>query len=537
VVDRARLRLRPPVAGQPYTFEQRAVDGNWREAPWLPSGQVALDEWHEVVLRDRILWAATPAGIVSFDYTPGGQALLNPDTVHLVRKPAGGQGECEVTEMELQDQRLLLRCNMDAKRVFQGALSDQADTNVFTPLAGGDPFAERELVSEATSGYWQWRLHGRAGGNPGSLQMRLHGEEQDLFDGRFDFDTLNSLALFADSLLEIGTDRGGWFRSPLDTLHPRGLQRTSVAGLDPGQFNRVQINFASGQHTLCLQTIQGYFVRLAPDDRHEQLAHCLEYLADEPLWRYERDGQQLVVTAPASIGGAAQRQLVRGRFGDDTLTGPPVTGSDEAGIFYLWPTYAAIFRLDQNLAVTHIYGPNFPGLSEGATPGALFLTATGTPVYAGASFLYTLEEPRTPLATASLAGPEGAVPVEAFDGAYDSIAVRWQASPARSWNLLRPGDAEFLLRDGLQVHVAAFDRFNQKRVRWGDPPPWLEMRFEAAWIDVYWAGAQQRYPIILPVDFTLLKPILAGNRLILIGDHEILEVNLERAMVGAFEAR
>jgi hypothetical protein len=77
--------------------------------------------------------------------------------------------------------------------------------------------------------------------------------------------------------------------------------------------------------------------------------------------------------------------------------------------------------------------------------------------------------------------------VEAFDGAYDSVAVHWQVGPARSWNLLRPGDAEFLLRDGLQVHVAVFDRFNQKRVGWGDPLPWLEVRFGAAWVDVYWA--------------------------------------------------
>jgi len=535
VVDHARLRLLPPTADQTYTFEQRALNGIWHALPWQ-DGRVAIDDWHAVVLIDSTLWAATPVGMVGFGYNPNQQAVLNGDSVQVVREPGNAQGICNITDMEVQSGQVLARCDADSKQVFQGTLTHQADTKVFAPLPGYDPFAERELVSEAASGYWQWHLRGRAGGSAGFLEMKLHGEALELFDGRFVFDTINSLALFAAGMVESGTEFGGWFRAPLDSLQPRALQRTNLVDLDPTQFNRVQINFASEQRMLCLQTTQGQFIRLAPNDSHEQLENCLEYLDDDHLWRYERDNQNLMITAPTSVGGAAQRALVAGRFGDDTLIGLPVTGADETGIFYLWPTYAGVFRMNQALEVTKVYGPNFPGLPAGAAPRALFLTAAGTPAYASPTFLYALDEPRAPLATATLVGPEATMPIEVFDGAYDTIQVRWQAAPAPNWNLVRQTDPGFLTREGLQINVSDFDKFNQKRVAWDDPAPWLELHFAPGRIDVTWTGAQQSYPVTLPPGFALIKSILAEDRLLLIGEHEILEVNVERAMVGAFAA-
>lgn len=534
VVDHARLRLRTPNADQPYLFEQRAMNGVWHALPWL-AGRVALDDWHEVVLQDNTLWAATPVGIVAFQYRPNGPALLDGDTVQIVREPRDQQGLCSVTDMEQQAEQVLVRCDANSKQVFQGMLTNQKDTNNFTPFTRGDPFAERELVNEAKSGYWQWRLKGRAGGSVGSLQMMLHGEALELANGRFVFDTINSLALFKPGMLESGTDLGGWFRTPLDSFHVRDFKRTALVDLDPTQVKQVRINFASGQQMLCLQTPQGKFIRLAPNDTHEELENCLEYLADDPLWRYERDEKGLQVTAPTSIGGAAHRLLLQGRFSDDTMMGPPITGRDATGLFYLWPTYAGVFRLNQALKPTKIYGPNFPGLPDGATPSALILTAQGTPAYATSTLLYALEEPRAPLKTAPLVGPTSAIPLEAFEGAYDTLQVRWRPAPTPSWNVLRPTDAGFLLRDGLQINVSGFDKFNQKRVAWHDPAPWIELHFAPTQLTVTWSGAQQSYPIALPAGFTLIRPILAKDRLLLIGAHEILEINLARGMVGAFE--
>jgi len=535
VVDGARLRLLTPTAGEPYTFEQRALSGLWHPLPWQ-EGRVALDAWHEVVLQNDTLWAATPMGIVSFDYRAKGQAVLDAETVHIVREPEAVPDECTISDMEMQGDQLLVRCNGRSNRVYRGDIGHHADTNVFTPIPAPDPFAERELVSAEETGYWQWHVRGRAGESDGSLQMMLHGEELELSAGRFEFDTINSLALFEADQVDSGTNVGGWFRMPRDSFHPRDMQRTELVDLDPTQMNRVHITLASKQRMLCLQTTRGQFIRLAPDDTHERLANCLEYLDEDGLWRYERDEHTLVATAPTSIGGAARRALVQGRFGDDTMIGPPVTGADDSGVFHLWPTYAGIFRMNQGFEEMAIYGPNFPGLPDGVAPSALFLAEGETPAYAGSTFLYSIEEPRTPLDTAPLAGPEGAIPLEVIDSVQNTVQVRWQAAPAPGWTLLSQSDANFSMRESLLVDVSEFNKFNQKRVAWDDPSPWIELHFEPGRIDVQWTGAQQSYSFVLPPEFVLLKPILAADRLLLIGQHEILAVNLERAMVGAFAA-
>ena len=51
-----------------------------------------------------------------------------------------------------------------------------------------------------------------------------------------------------------------------------------------------------------------------------------------------------------------------------------------------------------------------------------------------------------------------------------------------------------------------------------------------------WAGGGPGTPLPLPTDFQLVAPLVVGRRLYLVGAHEFLELNLERAMRAAFEA-
>ncbi|MCB0121847.1 MAG: hypothetical protein KDE58_06355, partial [Caldilineaceae bacterium] len=537
VVNRGRLRLLTPADGEAYTFEQRALDNRWRPLPWL-EGQVAVDAWQEVLLQGNTLWAATPVGIVAFTYRPGQPVVLDSNNLHVIEKPGESPEHCAISDMRVQGAQLLLRCGNDSKAVYQGRLTVEADRDLFTAHTGDDPFADYELISNDASGYWQWDVQGRAGGSNGSLQLQLHGEDIDLSTGRFAFDTINSLALFAADRVELGTDWGGWFRTPRDSVHPRDLRRTALGELDAAAVNHVQITNADEQAMLCLQLPVGQSIRLAPKDAHEQLERCPEYLDADALWRYERMEDGLSASAPASIGGVALRTLVNGRFSDDTLVGLPATGADENIPYYLWPTHAGVFRVDHDgnsFTRAQIYGPNFPGLPSGSAPRALFLADGEIPAYAGTNYLYSLET-RAPLQTAPFTSPANLLPQEVHDGAYDTVEVRWQGPDEPSWHLLYYPDAEFLLPSVRQVNISTFDKYQQKRIAWHNPEPWIELYFGPQQISARRPGENQHYPIQLPDEFTLVEPIVADDRLLLVGDHEILEVNLEAAVVGAFTA-
>ncbi len=535
VVNQHRLRMLTPAAGEPYTFEQRALDNRWQPLPWL-EGQVAIDAWREVLLQGETLWAATPVGIASFSYHPGGEAMLDGNTLHIIAKPGESSDQCEISDMRTQGTQLLVRCGNDSQAVYQGRLTIEQDHDLFTAHSGSDPFAEYTLISNDDSSYWQWDLQGRAGGSNGSLQLQLHDEAIELSTGRFAFDTINSLALFAADRVELGTDWGGWFRAPRTSVHPRELLRTELSELDAAAVNHVQITTADEQPMLCLQLTSGQSIRLAPTDAHEQLERCPEYLDADALWRYERMDDALSSSAPASIGGVALRTLVNGRFSDDTLVGLPATGALEDTPYYLWPTYAGVFQIEQSgetLSRARIHAPNFPGLPAGTAPRALFLAGGELPAYAGTTYLYGLET-RAPLQTAPFTAPANTLPQELHEGAYDTVEVRWQGPAEPSWHLLYYPDAEFLRPSVRQINISAFDKFQQKRIAWNDPTPWIELYFSPHQLSVRRPGDDQHYPIQLPDEFTLVEPIVADDRLVLVGAHEILEVNLQTAMVGAF---
>lgn len=533
ILDRKRLRLLPPRPGESHDFEQRTLDGQWLPLPW-ESGRVALDWWHELLVMGDQLWAATPVGLVAFSRDAKGQARLDADAVVVVREPVDRQGACEITDLSVENGTVLARCDADRAKVYQGHLDGQRDTGVFQLFNGPDPFAEQELISKKDTGYWQWRLTGREGGRRGSLVGTLHQEEIQLVGGRFDFDTVRSVALFETDLLEIGTEAYGWFRAPRASVHVRDLERPRVPKIDPTAVTGVGITRVGEEQRLCLLESGGSYVRLARDRAPEYIESCSEYLGDDGFWRYAKDGERLLITTPNSIGGAAMRHLEAGRFTDDVVTGLPVTGKDAGGVFYLLPTQAGVLRLDRYLRGVRIHAPPFAGLPEGFTPDVLFMLDFESPIYAGHSAFHHLDQVRQPVAELGFHAPQDAALQAVEDGPQDFIHIHWVVQGERVWDLVRRSDFAPLLRNNLLVNLSGFDTFDDNWTEWGEPEPWLELRFRPNGVDVLRLGSARPYRVDIPGEFDLVAPILFEERLLLIGEQELMDVNLEQAMFEVF---
>jgi len=531
IVNRERFRLLPPQGGEGYRFEWRALDGQWQPLPWQ-SGQVAVDQWRELISLNDRLWAATPVGLVAFSRDATGQVVLDADAVIVIREPVDQQGLCKITDLGIENKIALARCDADRNKVFQGHLDGRRDVGVFRPFRGADPFAERELVSQEATGYWRWRLIGREGGNPGSVVGTLGQEEIHLVGGRFDFDTVHSIALFESDLLEIGTEAGGWFRAPRASLHVRDLQRPRVAQIKPATVTEVSITRVGEEQRLCLRESRGDYVRLGHNGPPERIENCPEYLGDDGFWRYAKDGQLLSITTPSSSGGTAVRHLGAGRFTDNVVVGLPVTGEGAEGVFYLLPTQAGVLHLNGQLKNVGIYVPPLAGLPNDSVPNVLFMLDPESPVYAGQDSFYRLGSVRQLAVEIKSDAPHNAVLQAIEDGPQDFVRLRWVREGERGWSLIGRSDSVPLARNSLLVNLSDFDRFKERRNEWRDRGPWIELRFNPDGIGVSPPGSNQSFRIDFPTGFDLITPILFRERLLLIGEQELMDVNLEQVMLG-----
>lgn len=532
IVNRERLRLLPPQGNEGYRFEWRTLDGRWQPLPWR-SGRVAVDQWHDFLFLHNRLWAATPAGLVVFSRDANGQVVLDADAVIVVREPADRQGMCAITDLSAENGMALARCDADETKVYQGQLDGQQDVGVFHPFNGPDPFTEQELISETDTGYWQWRLTGRAGGQRGSLVATLHQEDVHLAGGRFDFDTMHAIAFSEDNRVEISTETGGWFQAPRTSLHVRNLTRPYISGVDPTAISEVWITHAGEEQRLCLLEDGGY-VRLASNGLAEHTERCPEYLGDDGFWHYAKDDERLSIITPNSIGGTAVRHLETGRFTDDVVIGLPVTGQDADGIFYLLPTQAGVLRLDRDLGVERIHTPSFADLPEGIAPRVLFMHDVENAIYAGQQAFHYLDAVRQPVDGFGPTVPQGAELRAVEDGPQNFVRLRWTTQGERGWHLARRHDLAPLLFNSLLVDLLQLDEFSEHRAEWGYPEPWMGLGFVPDGVEVRRLDSARSFLITLPEGFDLLVPIVAQERLLLIGEHELLDVNLEHAMYEAF---
>lgn len=541
VFDHDGLRLLPRAEEAPLVFEHRTRAGRWLPLPWTSRTgagdlwRVATDEWHEVISFGGQLWTATPIGLVAFQRDAAGQAILQPDDLLIVRELRQGDQTCEITDLDVLDSEVWVRCGYDSAQVYRGSLPAGQDSGLFQRHTGSDPLAEMTLVSAETDGVWEWRRVGRKGGDPGYLESALHGEKVDLVGGRFTFDTINSVALLEPKRLDVGTDVGGWYQIPTTNGHVLKLTRSASPRVDAAAVTHVGVSRQDGQSMLCLANSSGGFTRVKSKGEVEDAGSCPEYLGDDGLWQYARDGDAVLITAPdRSVGGLGKRTLTGGRFPDDIAISVPVTVRQGEERAYFVPTLAGVLQLGQDLKRRAIHVPPFAGLPENAVPAAVFSASASFVTYVGSDALYSLDAVREPLPAPSLALPDGATLRAAEDGPQDTVRLLWEAGGRRGWSLLGRDAAGIQLDNGWLVDVSGFDKYMANRAAWGTPQPWLLMTYASGELNAQGLDREISDAISLPEGFELLAPILFDERVLLFARRELLEVNLERAMVEAF---
>ena len=525
------------LADRGFVFEQRTNEGHWLPLPWV-DGVVGLDKWQDIIYHAGRFWAATPVGLVAFSQNSQGHLLLDVAQMTVVRPPAEAGG-CSITDLRVENDVVLSRCNNEQGAVYQSQLTLGDDEGRFQKYAGADPFYEQVFVSAEQSGYWDWRFTGHEGDNAGQMVAQLHGEAIQLTGGRFAFDTLNSLALFQADMVELGTDVGGWYQSSRTDFHLKNWGRPNRIDIAPTEVTALKLTKVNDENRLCLHTFNGDYVRLSPTisgDEPERLGQCFAYLGDDVLWRYAQDEDSLVAQARQSEGGSVLRFMENGRFRDDVLLSLPTTGVDKAGIFYLLPTAGGVLRLNTDLSPTLVHAPPFTGLAPQVSPSALFMQDAETAVYFGQDGFYTLDENRI---SANLGSgiPVGATMLAVEDGPQNMVRLWWEQNGERHWYLAQREDFSPTMEDSFFLGLSNLDSYLERQLRWDNPIPWLELSFAPGTVSGQWFQGAEAYQLPVPAVTKLVKPIVVEEQLYLVGQRELLEVDLEPLLEGAFALR
>ena len=532
LVERAAMRLLPSADDAGLVFEQQSLAGDWRPLPW-DGDRVGVDRWREVVAVGDQLWAATPTGIVRFERQPDSTAWLDPDSVLVVREPGDEAEPCAISDLERAGERVLARCDSSSERVFAGVLDGVRDAGVFSPLSGADPFAERVLVDAGESELWAWNLTGRRDGDPGEVTItRVRAdvpEPVQLVGGRFDFDTIDSLALFYDEGVEVAS-RGGWFRVPRASFAADAWERPPTLTPAPAEVRTVAVARFGQERFLCLATPEKT-MRLALDGTGAA-GRCAEFLGADDLWRYERERGEGNVGGPVAApgqGGEGERRLVDGRFTDDIATGLPLAIPDGERAAYLLPTAAGVLRLDATLAKRAI-NADFGQLPEGVAPTALYLWGADQPAYLADGTLRSLDGGEE-LAALPLDLPDGARIEAIEDGHGDLLLVKWMAEGRRGWSVFARGAGMAVGRNRLVVDLRGIDRYAQRQVAWGVRPPFLEVEIAPAQATMLWGPGLSAEPFPYPAELAPVAAIVYEERVLLFGRHELYELNVAPALL------
>lgn len=538
IFDGRDLRLLPPAANSPadqpaLVFEHRSLASAWSVLPWQ-TGQIVLDQWRELIYQEEEnhLWAATPVGLSALALDGEGRAVLDPNDFVMIQEPAGADGGCIITDLEEQEGDVLARCDADSSQVFRGRLDGTRDRDVFQPVTGADPFAERDLVEEDDTGYWQWRLVGRAGGSTGVLEGKLRDEAIVLSGGQFGFDTLTTMALFKEEILDFATSESGWLQSGRDRFAVADFRRPATTEPDPLLIDGVGVSRAEDESQLCLHLAsdQGY-VRLAATGA-EQVQSCPEYLGDDGLWRYARSEKALLIFAPKAIGGASSRQLVAGRFPDDVIIGAPAVAGERESMSYWLPTQAGVLHLESDLRRDGIQAPPFAGMDADAPPSTLYMLSPDAPLYLTQDGFHRLDASRSPV-SGTLDLPATATSFAVEEDAHGKMLVHWRTSEGRGWNLVEQESLRSSGQNILPIDLSRLSKFVERRIAWGDPEPWLTAQVGADAVQFFSFDSTQSKTIPIP-ELHLLRPFVVDERLLLIGEQALWEISLEQAMLETF---
>ena len=525
-----RLRLQAPPSGGTWEFEQRASDGTWRELAWMENTagsawRTAVDAWRRVFVLDNQLWAATAAGLVPLQ-SDDKSVWLPPESLHVIREPIAENRLCEVTDAQAQGSELTVRCDHDSAKVFVGIPEATRDTGMFA-LGNGDPFAAGTLIPRGAAPDWEWKLAGRKDGARGSLEVTWQGETLSLDGGQFAFDTLTSVALITDDVLELATSTGGWYQAPRQALPVAAVARPALELKVP--VDAVREGYEGAHRRLCLRARddQGTWVMLTPDGPKYELADCPAYLGQDQQWLYGFGAAGLVMPAIRAVGGTGERSLVVGRFTDNIVIGPPLPGLDAGAPGYWLPTAAGVVRLDEGLELGAFYPPPFNGMAPQAAPRALVLLADGAPAYVAGVDLFALDATRKQVSADALPTNGGEIR-EAHRGTSGGWALSWNVEGAsRMWSLALPAAQ---LDFGWTVDVTRLAKFRRRQVDWQLLPTPMMISIHGQSLNVFYSSSDPA-SVPLPSDFDPVNGSLVGDRLLLIGSKHLYDISLDSALV------
>ncbi|MDJ0839221.1 MAG: hypothetical protein QNK37_22075 [Acidobacteriota bacterium] len=530
------LRLTRRDRRRPLRFEHRVSKGTWHQVPW-EGDRVALDRWHDLVQVDGRVWGATAAGFANFARRNDGKLILNPNDLVIIRDLVAKHPGDRVTELRsTAGNGVMVRLNQDSDLVYIGRFIPGNDSGGFQKQTE-DLFASRVMVTPGESSLWEWRLEGRRDGKAGYLTVRMGEERPQIVGGRFDFDTLDSIAVFRDGLLEVATEAAGWYQLLREDPRIGNMQRDKIQGLDPLRVRRVGLTLSGDAINLTLQTYADETIRLGPRGVPERTAVFQELLARDGAWNYFLEDGKLQIVGRNTRGGSARRTMSEGRFLDDTVTGRPLAVADENGVNYLVPTKAGILTMNAALQTTAVRVGPFPGLSEDTTPHVLFDPhGDGRIAYASPRAFRYLDGEGGVLAELKLDAPPGSRLTGISPRPGGAWRLDWTEDDKPGWNRLRGEDMGAFPGRTRYIDIRGLEKFQENRIAWGDPTPLLLAGFKENTIVLRLEDFQSELPVNLPQDFQLVAQVVAGNRLLVFGKNHLFEVSLEQAVDELFKS-
>jgi hypothetical protein len=525
LIQRRRLRLvrraaaSAPVALRRATpqavpaFEMRMPNGAWTPLAWdAPANRYAVDVWQDLAVHRQTLWIATPAGLVSRD----GDWSFDPDTFRVLDVPPEESGR---TATDLRVDGRVAEVRYDGARAYRIAIDGPAP--VPAVRLARDPFAEQAFDVDA--GYWAWRITGRTGSSAGRLAGTWKGEPIAIVNGRFDFDAINSMAVF-QGLLHVATNTRGWFALPVDSAALERRSRPSGAPLPVLDVARLHANRDPDEPELCLQGVDGQFARLSPNGASRRTQGCPVLAARTGFWRYARDGSTLRVLPAAGAARAGERRLVDGRFTDEVITGAPVTGARNGRSFTLVPTSAGVMWWDAAGQAADMHAPPFQGKPD--APRLLQWTAGGSPAYVADGTLYSLEHDDQPRGSWTVRLPPKAVFERLGSGPGPLLSIDWSQDGRRHHTVVDPRNSA-VSHDEIPVDARRIPAYFQRAMTDPSHDGLIRLRLRDHVVSAY--AAREGWPILEADDsFQLLAGVARGTRAILVGPRHLIELNMER---------
>jgi len=513
LLQRQRLRLARHAPETAPSFEMRMPSATWTPLAWDASAnRYAIDVWQDIAVDRETLWIATPAGFVS----RGGNWSFNPDTFRVV---PGVAAEARSTATDLRVDGSTAYVRYDGARAYHIALDESAER---PPVRlERDPFAEQTFDTDAK--YWTWRISGRIGASAGRLSGTWKGEPIAVVNGRFDFDAINSMAVFQGQV-HIATNTRGWFALPFDSAALDQVSRPNQPSIPPLDVAKLHANRNSDEPELCLQGIDGQFARLSPNGVTRRTQGCPVVVARSGFWRYTRDGSTFRVLPTTAAARPGERQLVDGRFTDEVIIGAPVTGTKNGRSFTLVPTSAGVMWWDDLGGIADMHAPPFQGKPD--VPRLLQWTAGGSAAYVADGTLYSLEHDDKPLGSWTVRLPPKAIFERLGNGPGPLLSIDWSDDGRRHHTIVDPRNSS-VSHDDVPIDARKIPAYFRRAMTEQSQDGLIRLRLRDHVVSAY--GGNEGWPIVkLDDSFQLLAGVSRGTRAILVGPRHLIELNMER---------